>query len=42
MRRILAIKESRDRENPRCFIDMYLTKMEEEQKENPSTTFTGE
>ena len=40
-KKILAIKESRDPENPRCFIDMYLTKMEEEQKQNPNTTFTG-
>ena len=35
-----AHKESHDADNPRDFIDSYITRMNEE-KNNPNTTFTG-
>ena len=38
---IEAHKQSHDPENPRDLIDSYLTRMKEERKIIPDTTFTG-
>ena len=37
-----AQKESHDPENPRDYIDAYITRMNEERKVNPDSTFSGE
>ena len=34
-------RKSHDPDNPRDFIDTYITKMNEEQKVNPNSTFSG-
>ena len=40
-RKIQAHKESNDPENPRDLIDTYITRMNEERKLNPNSTFSG-
>ena len=40
-RKIRVHKESHDPENPRDLIDIYITQMNEEQKQNPNSTFSG-
>ena len=38
---IQAHRESCDPENPRDYIDTYITRMDEERKVNPNSTFSG-